>query len=73
MHLQKQLNRVVDGKEYGKYLLVIPPETVQELDWKEGEELDHEVKDQTLLIRKASESSEEIQSIGKKYTKRKRK
>jgi bifunctional DNA-binding transcriptional regulator/antitoxin component of YhaV-PrlF toxin-antitoxin module len=59
MHLQKQLNRVVADKEYAKYLLVIPPETVEELEWKEGQELEHEVKDHTLLIRRAELGNEE--------------
>jgi bifunctional DNA-binding transcriptional regulator/antitoxin component of YhaV-PrlF toxin-antitoxin module len=50
MRLQKQLNRVVADKEYAKYLLVIPPETVEKLAWKEGEELEHEIRDRTLLV-----------------------
>jgi antitoxin component of MazEF toxin-antitoxin module len=53
MHLQKQLNRVVGDKEYAKYLLVVPPETVEKLNWQEGEELVHEVKEQFLIVRKA--------------------
>jgi antitoxin component of MazEF toxin-antitoxin module len=74
MQLQKQLNRVIAGKEYPKYLLVIPPNAVEQLQWKVGEELEHEVKDQTLLIRKADakSSEEEVLKIAEKYTKRKR-
>lgn len=73
MRLQKQLNRVVADKEYAKYLLVIPPETVEELDWKEGEELEHEIKDKTLLVRKAEPiNEEEVLRIAKKSLKGKR-
>lgn len=74
MRLQKQLNRVVADKEYAKYLLVIPPETVQELEWKEGQELEHEVKEQSLIIRKATSESDEEETlrIAAKYAKRKR-
>jgi bifunctional DNA-binding transcriptional regulator/antitoxin component of YhaV-PrlF toxin-antitoxin module len=75
MRLQKQLNRVVAEKEYAKYLLVIPPETVEALSWKEGQELDHEIKDKTLLIRKAEPqaSEAEVLKIAKKYGRPKRK
>lgn len=74
MQLQKQLNRVVNDKEYAKYLLVIPPEAVQELNWKVGEELEHEIKEQTLIIRKSSQTSEEeVLKIASKYRKGKRK
>ncbi len=59
MRLQKQLNRVVDDKEYPKYLLVIPPEAVEQLAWKAGEELEHEVKNESLIVRKTSHRTEE--------------
>jgi antitoxin component of MazEF toxin-antitoxin module len=59
MQLQKQLSRAVAGKEYAKYVLVIPPSSIEQLRWKEGEELEHEVKDETLLIRKASYRTED--------------
>ena len=74
MQLQKQLNRVVNDKEYAKYLLVIPPEAVEQLKWKVGEELEHEVKDQTLIVRKADSelSEEEALKVAAKYKPRKR-
>lgn len=53
MRLQKQVNRKVDDKEYSKYVLVVPPEEVQKLQWGEGEELDHEIKEDALVIRRA--------------------
>ncbi len=73
MQLQKQLNRIVENKEYSKYLLVVPPQVVEELQWKEGEELEHEVKNQSLIIRKSSSASNEAENlkIATKYAKRK--
>jgi bifunctional DNA-binding transcriptional regulator/antitoxin component of YhaV-PrlF toxin-antitoxin module len=50
MRLQKQLSRSVKGKEYPKYVVVVPPETVEKLDWAEGEELEPEIKGNKLLI-----------------------
>ncbi|MGA3406972.1 MAG: hypothetical protein ABSD49_14685 [Candidatus Bathyarchaeia archaeon] len=73
MQLQRQLNRVVAGKEYPKYLLVVPPDAVQQLEWKVGEELKHEVKDQSLIIRKTEPVSQESMKIARKYAQPKRK
>lgn len=50
MRLQKHLNRKVEDKEYAKYVVVIPPEHIEELGWKEGQELKPEVKGKKLLI-----------------------
>jgi len=50
MKLQKQLSRSVKGKEYPKYVLVVPPETVEQLEWNEGEELEPEIKGKKLII-----------------------
>ena len=73
MRLQKQVNRIVDDKEYSKYVLVIPPEEVEKLEWKEGEELEHEVKEQALIIHKAKHTDEEAMRIASKHVKVKRK
>jgi bifunctional DNA-binding transcriptional regulator/antitoxin component of YhaV-PrlF toxin-antitoxin module len=72
MQLQKHLNRVVADKEYAKYLLVIPPETVHELKWQDGQKLKHEVKDESLIIRKADPevSDEEALKESSKYRRR---
>ncbi len=66
MQLQKHLNRIVADKEYAKYLVVIPPATVEELEWKDGEELDHEIKDHALVIRKAKRVNEEVMKIARR-------
>ena len=52
MYLQKQLSRKYEGKEYAKYVIVIKPKIVEELGWKEGEELEAEVKKGKLIIEK---------------------
>jgi antitoxin component of MazEF toxin-antitoxin module len=51
MRLQKQLSRKVGATEYSKYVTVIPPEKVKELGWKDGQELDVEIKDGKLVIK----------------------
>jgi len=61
----------VDDKEYSKYVLIVPPEAVEKLEWKEGEELTHEVKEQALIVRKAKPPEEEVLRIAEKYVKRK--
>lgn len=74
MRLQKQVNRIVDDKEYAKYVVIIPPEEVEKLQWGEGEELEHEVREQTLIIRKAKSPNEEAAfKIAMKHAKARRK
>ena len=51
MKLQKQLSRKVQGKEYAKWVLVIPPKKIKEAGLKEGEDLDIEIKDKFLVIK----------------------
>jgi antitoxin component of MazEF toxin-antitoxin module len=50
MRLQRHINRKVEGKEYGKYVIVIPPEEVEQLGWAIGQELKPEVKGRKLVI-----------------------
>jgi bifunctional DNA-binding transcriptional regulator/antitoxin component of YhaV-PrlF toxin-antitoxin module len=50
MHLQKQLSRVYKGKEYPKYLIVIPPRDIEELGWSERDELKSIVESGKLVI-----------------------
>jgi bifunctional DNA-binding transcriptional regulator/antitoxin component of YhaV-PrlF toxin-antitoxin module len=73
MRLQKQVNRVVEDKEYSKYVIIVPPEEIEKLQWREGEELAHEVKEESLIIRKAKPLSEEAIRIAMKHAKVKRK
>ena len=73
MRLQKQVSRIVEDKEYSKYVIVVPPEEIEKLQWREGEELAHEVKEESLIIRKAKPPSEEALRIAIKHVKIKRK
>jgi len=67
MKLQKQLSRVVDNKEYDKWLIVIPPSTIDKIGWKDGDRLKEEIQGKTLLIRRMN--TEEILDITKKEIK----
>ncbi len=50
MRLQKQKTREVKGKEYFRWSVVIPPEEVQELGWKEGDELEPSREGKKLVL-----------------------
>ncbi|MBS3056481.1 MAG: hypothetical protein J4473_03545 [Candidatus Aenigmarchaeota archaeon] len=52
MKLQKQLSRKVGDIEYAKWVLVIPPNIVEELKWKEGQKLGAEIKENKLIVKK---------------------
>jgi bifunctional DNA-binding transcriptional regulator/antitoxin component of YhaV-PrlF toxin-antitoxin module len=52
MHLQKQQSRVYKGKEYPKYLIVIPPKDIEKLEWTEKDELESIIEDGKLVIEK---------------------
>jgi len=55
MKLQKQKAREYKGKPIYKYIIVIPPKDIVELDWIEGIELDTLIiKDKGLFISKKS-------------------
>jgi len=52
MILQKQLSRKVKDKEYPKWVVTIPPSEIAKLKWKEGEKLEYEIKNGTLVLKK---------------------
>jgi bifunctional DNA-binding transcriptional regulator/antitoxin component of YhaV-PrlF toxin-antitoxin module len=52
MKLQKQLSRKSGDIEYPKFVTVIPPETVKQLNWKGGDELEAEIRNGVLCIKK---------------------
>ena len=52
MKLQKQLSRKVGNEEYAKWVVVIPPEKIKEAEWKEGQDLEAEIRDKKLTIKK---------------------
>ncbi len=52
MKLQKQLSRKIGNIEYAKFVTVIPPEKIKELGWGDGEELEAEIRNGKLVIKK---------------------
>lgn len=50
MKLQKHFSRKFKGKEYSKWVIVIPPEKVKELEWKEGEKLEPQIFHGGLIL-----------------------
>jgi bifunctional DNA-binding transcriptional regulator/antitoxin component of YhaV-PrlF toxin-antitoxin module len=50
MRLQKQLSKKIGDKEYAKYVIVVPPKVIEKLGWKDGEELEGEIKGDKLVI-----------------------
>ena len=51
MKLQKQLSRKVGNTEYVKWVLVVPPTMIETLGWKEGQELEAEIKDNKIVVK----------------------
>ena len=52
MKLVANKTRENKGVEYFKYLVVIPNKDIKELNWEKGEELETEVKNGEVVIRK---------------------
>lgn len=50
MKLQKQVSRRIEEMEYAKYVVVIPRDSIDQLGWKEGQELDSQVQGEKLVI-----------------------
>ena len=51
MKLLGQKSRVYKGKAYYKHWIVLPNSTVHMLGWKQGQELNVEVKEKKLVIK----------------------
>lgn len=51
MRLIANKTREYKGKQYVKFSVVIPNKKIEELEWKEGEDLECEVEDKELIIR----------------------
>jgi len=51
LRLQKQLSRKVGKEEYAKWVVVIPPNKIKELGWKEGTELDFDTNESNLVLK----------------------
>ncbi|MBS3132964.1 AbrB/MazE/SpoVT family DNA-binding domain-containing protein [Candidatus Woesearchaeota archaeon] len=52
MRLLSQKSREYKDKSYYKFWVVIPNKIVEKLGWKQGQELEAEVKDKKLVIEK---------------------
>ena len=50
MKLQKVAAYTYRDKTHNKYIITIPEESIHKLNWKEGSELKHEIKDNSLII-----------------------
>ena len=50
MKLQRQRTREVKGKEYFRWTVVIPPEEIESLGWKEGDDLFPKSEGRKLVI-----------------------
>src|SRR2546425_8535785 len=48
VRLQKQLSRRFGGKEYVKWVVVLPPRIVKQLGWKEGEYFEIQIERKAL-------------------------
>ncbi|MDD5163758.1 MAG: hypothetical protein PHD95_06160 [Candidatus ainarchaeum sp.] len=55
MKLQKQSTRKVGTKEYVKWVTTISPKLIQDLDWKEGDQLEPSTRGKKLIIQKKGE------------------
>ena len=51
MKLQRIVSRKVGGKTYYKWQLTIPPAQVEQVGWKEGQEIAVEARGEELRLR----------------------
>lgn len=63
MKLQKQKTRILEGKEYSKWVLVIPSQQIEQLGWNEGQELEGSVAEEGLLIAKVTNHMQKPKKI----------
>jgi hypothetical protein len=59
MKLQKVPSRILNKKEYVKWLIIVPPKDVSELGWKDGQKLKTAVERGNLVITLSKEPSYE--------------
>ncbi len=51
MRLQRVKHSSYKGTEYYKYVINLPTEIVNELGWREGQEIQPEVKGRTMILK----------------------
>jgi bifunctional DNA-binding transcriptional regulator/antitoxin component of YhaV-PrlF toxin-antitoxin module len=52
MQLQKRLSRIYKGKEYSKYVIIIPPKDIEKLGWKDQDVLESNIEEGKIIIGK---------------------
>lgn len=52
MRLLSQKHSEYKGKEYKKFWIIIPQKIIEKLGWKEGQDLEADVKGEKLVIEK---------------------
>lgn len=52
MKLQKHLSRKVDDKTYYKYVIVVPSNLIEQLNWKDETEIKGTIQKGKLIIEK---------------------
>jgi len=52
MKLSGHVSREYKGKEYEKLWVVIPHKLIEKLGWKRGDDLEADVKDKKLIIKR---------------------
>ena len=52
MRLLAQKHSEYKGKEYRKFWVIIPQKIIEKLGWKEGQDLEAEIKRDKLIIEK---------------------
>lgn len=63
MKLQKQLSRKVSDKEYVKWVITIPPHTIKELGWAEGQALLERIENGKLVLASDEREKREKENV----------
>jgi len=59
MKLQKQRSYEYEGKEHYKYAITIPKKAVEKVKWKAGDELEAQVRENYLVVKKVGDEKME--------------
>jgi len=57
MRLQSQVSRKYGDTEYLKFWVVIPNKLLEKLKWKTGQELEGEIREDRLIIKKGEKKN----------------
>ena len=59
MKLQKQRSYKYEGKEHHKYVITIPKKAIEKVKWKAGDELEAQVRENYLVVKKVGDEEME--------------